>query len=119
MDTIWTPHIQIRSKSVVLYETADTPPNINRHQLSPYKTYSGVVTDAAAKRIRRTVDVFLQMTPKRIIYNPVTDKKQPFRLGFVTLTIAQDKRVSGKEGLPIVMLTSVTNEVPGSSLVGG
>ena len=52
------------------------------------KAYDGTVTKGVKKRINSAVDVFLQTTETRNIYNCVTGRHMDFRLGFMTLTIA-------------------------------
>lgn len=91
------PYIQVRSKGVLLYEMPESPYSHQRHKLS-LPTYSGTVTDHARRRIIRTVDVFLQKSPVRVIYNPVLACKVNFRLSFITLTISNPQRVDVKQG---------------------
>lgn len=97
-DKIYIPHIQVRSNALLYYEMPELPANHKRHDLSHIKTYSGTVTDHAAKRIKRTVDVFLQRSPNRRVLNTVTGKLMDFRLNFITLTVAKKELISAKEG---------------------
>lgn len=97
-DLIYLPYVQVRSNALIFYEVPERPFLHKRHQLSLHKSYSGVVTDHAAKRIKRTVDVFLQRSPERTIVNTATGKQMQFRLNFVTLTISAHKPISAKEG---------------------
>ena len=94
----YIPQVQVRSKGVILYDLPDPPLMHRRHDLRRHETYTGTVTDHAAKRIKRTVDVFLQKSPTRRIYNPVVEAFHDFRLSFITLTISANERVSGKDG---------------------
>lgn len=49
--------------------------------------YSGLVTKGVKKRIRKKMDLLLQISPIRKIYNPVINKVHAFQLAFITLTI--------------------------------
>lgn len=51
------------------------------------KPYSGDVTIGSKKRIKKAIDILLQVVPERIIFNPVLKIHHPFKVGFVTLTI--------------------------------
>ena len=53
------------------------------------KTYSGDISESAAKRIRKTVSVFVQRSQSQVVYNPIINKKVRFKLGFLTLTIPE------------------------------
>lgn len=84
--------IQIRSSCCVLYQ--DRSINTGKRSKSALlnnfrgkKTYSGEVSHSAAKRIARTVGVFVQKSPTRVIFNDVLQKKVRFKLSFLTLTV--------------------------------
>lgn len=94
----WIPTVQMRSKTIVAYSVPNPPYTHKRHELSRYRAYSGTITDHAAARIRRTVDVFLQKSPERTIWNTVTNQQNQFRLAFCTLTIPDEKEVDGRDG---------------------
>ena len=96
-DKAYIPHIQVRSNALVYYELPESPFHHRRHNISKYKGYSGTVTDHAAKRIKRTVDVFLQRSPERRVLNTVTGNWMDFRLNFVTLTVSAKQCVDAKE----------------------
>lgn len=91
------PYLQVRSKGLVYYELLDPPSRHRRHDLSRYQTYSGEVTDHAARRIARTVDIFLQRSPVRTITNTATGYRQKFQLSFITLTIPDSLHLEAKE----------------------
>lgn len=97
-DKAYIPHIQVRSNALVYYEVPEIPPNHQRHKLQGIKTYGGTVTDSAAKRIKRTVDVFLQRSPERRVLNTATGGWMDFRLNFVTLTVSAHRNIEAKEG---------------------
>lgn len=95
---IYIPQVQVRNGSLLIYETPDPPYNHKRHELSKYKTYTGIVTEHVAKRISQSVDVFLQKSKKRYLVNDTWPKEVPFRLSFLTLTISQSKEVDAQDG---------------------
>lgn len=89
------PYLQVRSNCLLFYEMADysKKPVLDNLKLP---SYNGTVTDGVRKRILRTIDVFLQKSPQRIIFNPVAKCLHPFRLGFMTLTIADAVIIDAK-----------------------
>lgn len=96
-ERVYVPYIQVRENALVVFEQPEPPYSHRRHDLTRIKTYQGTVTDSAAKRIKRTVDVFLQRSPERWIFNTVTKKRQKFRLNFITLTIPHPVPLSARE----------------------
>ena len=61
-------------------------------------TYSGTITKGSKARIRKAVDLLLQVTPYVRLYNPVIQKEVDHRLSFITLTIScNDRFISGQE----------------------
>lgn len=90
------PCIQIRHDSAVCYDlwigARRAPQEFEEHLTGARaKAYSGTVTKSAEKNIRKGVDLLLQATPKRIIYNTVTSTYHSFQVGFWTLTISDKK----------------------------
>lgn len=96
-ERVYIPQVQIRSNAIVGYCTPEPPYSHKRHDLSPYKTYSGRVNEDVSKRIRKTLDIFLQRSPERMIFNTVTNQQNKFRLSFATLTIPDEKEVDARE----------------------
>lgn len=95
----WTSYVQVRNSQLCVYSlplegfeqpTWRKPPT--------RKGYSGEVTQSAAKRIRTAVDIFLQKSDVRFIYNPVTKRRQKFQLSFITLTVSKNDRIDTKDG---------------------
>jgi hypothetical protein len=88
------PYFQVRTDCLLYYEMADysKKPVLDNLKLP---SYSGSVTDSVRKRILKTIDIFLQKTPQRIIFNPVAKCLHPFRLGFMTLTISDENEIDG------------------------
>lgn len=92
-------HVQVRNTSLVMYDYPETGFDQPAWRKPPSKKgYSGYVTDSTKKRIQRAIDIFLQVSPTRWIHNPVTDKKQKFKLSFITLTISRAEPVEAREG---------------------
>lgn len=92
---IMVPYLQFRSRSVVAYSLPDrafTPP-----PPKPTRTYTGVMTPSAMKRIRRLCDILVQRSPERHVWNPITNQPVRFRLTFATLTISQQTPVSAPD----------------------
>lgn len=89
------PYLQFRSRSIVAYSLPDrksTPP-----PPKPVKTYTGVMTPSAQKRIRRMCDIFVQRSPVRHVWNPVTNRPIRFRLTFATVTISCQQIISAPD----------------------
>lgn len=62
-------------------------------------TYQGKVTSGAAKRIRKAVDLLIQISPKVWVKNPVTGRNMSHTLSFITLTIPeQDTKYEASQG---------------------
>lgn len=99
MATVFIPHIQVRNNCLVLFDQPSPPYNHRRNIEGFKKAYSGKVAAGTEKRIRKAIDIFLQTTPTRRIWNPVIEIFHDFRLGFLTLTIAETRRnIDAKEG---------------------
>lgn len=72
--------------------------NLNTEQLVKSKKYTGVVNAATQKRINKCVDLLLQRSKPREIFNPVTKKNQSFTINFITLTFPYEtKELDQKE----------------------
>ena len=86
--------IQVRSNCCLIYKQpavmySRVKKSILTQNFKGAKTYSGDISESAAKRIRKTVSVFVQRSPIQIVYNPIINKKVRFKLGFLTLTIPE------------------------------
>ena len=93
------PFVQVRENCLLLYDRPAIPFSHKRNTSGFSKAYSGQVAEGTQQRIRKTIDIFLQLTPERMIWNPVVNCSHPFRLGFVTLTISDTGRMlTAKEG---------------------
>jgi len=100
-EIVWLPAVQIRCHSLLLYYYPDQP--LTHKRTLPTETYTGKVSASTSKRIRRTVDILLQKSPKQTVWNPITNRPNDFRLTFLTLTISSKKiiehRLAYKNGL--------------------
>lgn len=56
--------------------------------LQSNNAYSGEMKTSTQKRIRKALDIFLQISPTTRIYNPIAQKHHTFRLAFITLTVS-------------------------------
>jgi hypothetical protein len=102
LNSVYIPAVQVRSHSLVLYAYACPPlPHKRADFVAP--TYTGTVTASTMRRIRRTVDVLLQWSPAKTVWNPITLGPCTFRLTFLTLTISATElichRAAYREGL--------------------
>lgn len=94
----YEPFIQIRFNSLIFYSLPLNASKYKRHELN-YKTYSGKVTSGTQKRIRKAVDMLLQLSPPRLIQNEVTERFEMHTLSFITLTIPGNERhIEAREG---------------------
>lgn len=83
------PTLQIRDGCAVLYNAREYAPTGKRHEFKK-PAYGGTVTKGVQKRIASAIDIFLQTTETRQVYNTVTGRHMDFRCGFVTLTISDN-----------------------------
>jgi hypothetical protein len=95
----WTTYVQVRHNQLLTYDRPDDGFKVPSWRKPPTrKGYSGEITASTAKRISTAVDIFLQMSPKRQIFNPIIQRQQQFQLSFITLTIPQAEPVPASEG---------------------
>ena len=95
----WETFVQVRHNQLVTFDRPEGGFKVPGWRKPPKRRgYSGEITASTAKRISTAVDVFLQVSPIRRIYNPIIQKEQNFQLSFITLTIPQDEPVPASEG---------------------
>ena len=92
-----TPYFQVRHNCLIYYELPEFTPR-NTNPIFKTKAYSGTVTNGAKKRINKAVDLLIQKSPSKYIFNHVTKKRMPFTLNFITLTVSAIKNISSVEG---------------------
>lgn len=85
--TAHIPTLQVRDGCIVCYNLREFTP---KGKKSDFKkpAYGGSVTKGVQKRISSALDVFLQTTDTRRVFNTVTGRDMDFRCNFVTLTIS-------------------------------
>lgn len=97
---MYIPVMQVRNSEVIIYREWMGPrraPTGQPKQFKQGQAYSGAMTDGAIKRLRRCVSLLVQKSPNRMIYNPVTAGRHRFRIGFVTLTVAEQGKDTAKD----------------------
>lgn len=138
------PVIQVRSRSLILYNQNVNAPRVKKESplrnlirksasaelirdengqpvLSAtgelqYKTYSGVMTYHAKKRLAKAISLLNQASPWHKVYNPVSRKSVDFKLSFITLTIPSRDVVSAKDGYRLLLkpfLRKLKTQYPG------
>lgn len=91
MENEFLPMCQVRHSTTIYYDYYTGHRVRNATSFNPYhtpNTYKGNVSASSEKRIRRAIDLLLQLSPERIIYNPVIDASHPFTINFITLTVS-------------------------------
>lgn len=90
---------QLRHDSLLIYNQPVYLGNYSKSQVrmklsnfNDAKTYSGKVTLHTKKRISKAINIMLQSLPKQTIKNPITRRKEIFKINFITLTIHADER---------------------------
>jgi len=105
------PYIQVRNNSAILYSRPSVVSHRRNQQfcdsgflnmkytgVNGSETYTGRVTAGSRKNMARVISLLVQSTPYKWIINPVTAKKQKFKLNFITLTVSStDQMLTAKE----------------------
>lgn len=116
------PVVQLRTSSAILYYERTCAGNTHKNstyrhlkqylsqqqnQQNPFinqKTYSGIVTKGAKKRIEKACSLLIQSTPTQRIFNPVINKNHDFKISFVTLTVSSSTiMLTAKEGHKLLL----------------
>jgi hypothetical protein len=106
MASVITPILQFRSNSIIEYNSYDyyDCPGFKRNRqdeftanLKKQETYTGRLSDGAKKRLRKSLDLLIDVSEDQYIYNTFTEQYQPFRLSFITLTISQRSTIDPNE----------------------
>ena len=99
--------LQFRSKSIISYQQTVsqiqghynqfTTPSLDRYNTEKFlqnvdtlkkrEKYTGMMTTGARKRLTKAISLLIQSSPKKYIYNPVSDKTHYHHLTFITLTL--------------------------------
>jgi len=96
---MYIPIMQVRNSEVIVYEHWTGPRKLHKQEnpFSGSSTYSGRMTNGSVKRLQKAVTLLVQKSPRVSIYNPVAKCHHPFRLSFVTLTIADQGKDNAKD----------------------
>lgn len=101
MENLFAPVIQVRHNNAICYQLWLGERHRNASHDNIYKVkqkaYSGDMTHGSRKRMRRSINLLLQLSPERIIYNPVAKCYHPFTINFITLTVSDQKIRDHKE----------------------
>jgi hypothetical protein len=98
------PCLQIRSDSIIQYNLAprlpvsrDIQPLLTNNLLAQ-KTYTGMLTPGAKKRMIKSVEFMLMSARGKTVFNTVMNREQPMTLNFLTLTLySTDRDIRGAE----------------------
>lgn len=97
---IIVPTIQVRYQQLLVYNKFWFDENYVCRDRSMFKslskenkTYSGLITVGAKKRMSRSIDYLLMISPVTKIYNPIIKRFQTFQLNFITLTISDNSQI--------------------------
>lgn len=100
------PVLQVRSKIIVQYYQYQQLGGYNsrlkifqQQNMKEQRTqaYSGKLTQGAAKRLRKAIELLCMSIKPITILNPVTKRYHKHRLSFITLTISQHKNITAQE----------------------
>jgi len=98
------PMVQVRTNEVIFFDQWMGVRKANKTTWNPFEnpvsaqaTYSGGMTHGAEKRMRKAISLLLQLSPARIIFNPVLNVHHPFSINFITLTCSAKCVVSHRE----------------------
>lgn len=100
------PTVQIRHKSLILYDQIEYLYSRSQHslqilrlQLSQVRTetYKAEITEGAKKRLSKAIDLMCQAVKVKRFDSPVTGKRISHRLSYITLTISDNIPITLKE----------------------
>lgn len=98
------PCVQVRTNEVVFFDVWMGARKANKTTWNPFnnpvqqqQTYTGRMTHGAEKRMRKAISLLLQLSPTRIIWNPVLECHHPFSINFITLTCSAEYIVAHDE----------------------
>lgn len=91
--------LQVRNSEIIVYEQWMGPrsPHNQDKIFGGRAAYSGQMTSGSEKRLKRCVSLLVQKSPRISIWNPVAECHHPFRLSFITLTVADQKTDSAQK----------------------
>ena len=108
MQNLITPMIQIRATSAIVYNKFNGSRKksifqqnyaynqASGHNFQNHKAYSGSLSAGAIKRLTKALNLFVECSVSKTVYNPVVRKNVQHKLSFVTLTIPAHENVCAK-----------------------
>ena len=105
--------LQVRDREAFVftqYQNSSRPPLKHKDSTEKMKelrekAYSGKLSTRAAKRMTKALNILVEATPKRKIFNPYTRKMTFHRLTFLTLTIhSPERNITAKEAYQTCLL---------------
>lgn len=93
--------LQIRHSEALIYQqwngTRHPPKERQLEALASSEKYSGQITKGNIKRMRKAISLLIQKSPVRRIFNTVSNRFHDFSIGFMTLTIADQRNDSASD----------------------
>jgi len=99
-EKLYVTCFQVRYNSLIMWDQWQGP--ATRRKLEEdiihisKQGYQGDMTAASKKRLKKRLDVLLQLSPRHYETNPATMKRMMFQLAFVTLTMSADEIIDHK-----------------------
>lgn len=102
MNELLQPFVQIRSNSLIVYNKflgskKKSVLAAAAQRLRESVKYSGEVSNGAAKRMSKAINLLVESSEKRRMFNPISGNMITFQLSFITLTIPDNKVISTKD----------------------
>lgn len=105
------PILQLRHDAILLYYepqySHSKSAKWKQRKLNNFKEkkgYTGTVTRHTKKRISKAINIMLQTAEQKIIFNPVSHRKEKFKINFITLTISSKERhITANEGYTMLL----------------
>lgn len=99
----WETFVQVRHSALIFYRLPCQNHHSRKVQFTK-PTYTGKSTTGQTKRIRRAVDLLLQISKPITIMNQITHTPEKHTLSFITLTISgKERKLTSKEGNKLLL----------------
>ena len=99
MAKTWATKVQVRNNQLMAFDYPIEGYDQPSWRKPPSRAgYSGEVTAGTVRRIKQAVDVFLQLSEERKVWNRFLQKDIRFKANFLTLTVSQGRYVPAEEG---------------------
>lgn len=115
MNELVTPMIQIRATTAIVYNkyTGSRKKSVLKQFQQQQKkkienfqkraAYSGELTAGAIKRMSKSLNLLVEATPTKTVFNPVIKKNVQHKLSFITLTIPNSEIVELKTASKLLL----------------